>query len=61
MVEFSYALIVLVVDVWAIAETLRSSQSTGMKIVWILAVILLPFLGLILWLLFGPRRAALAS
>lgn len=50
-----FGLLILVADVWAIVRTVNSSASTGVKVGWIVAILLLPVLGLILWLLFGPR------
>ncbi len=47
--------IVLVFDIWAIVSIFGSVASSGRKVLWIVAVILLPILGFILWLLFGPR------
>jgi hypothetical protein len=61
MIEFSLGIIVLILDIWAIVQTVQSSASTLSKIIWILVVLLLPVVGLILWLLFGPRRTAIAS
>jgi len=34
---------------------LKSGATTGMKIVWVLLIILLPVLGLIIWAIAGPR------
>lgn len=48
-------LIILVLDVWAIVKTLGSGATTGAKVVWIVVILVLPLLGLILWLLFGPK------
>jgi len=48
-------LIILVLDVWAIVSTLGSAASTGAKVLWILAILILPVLGVIAWLIFGPR------
>lgn len=49
-------LIILVLDVFAIVKILGSSASTGAKVGWTVAVLLLPILGVILWFLFGPKR-----
>lgn len=49
-------LIVLILDVYAIVKILGSSASTGAKVVWTVAVLLLPLLGVILWFLFGPKN-----
>lgn len=48
-------LIVLVLNVWAIVKTIQSGASTGAKVLWIVLILLLPIVGLILWLLMGPR------
>jgi len=48
-------LLVLAGDIWAIINIFQSSASNEKKLIWIIAVILLPLLGLILWFLLGPR------
>ena len=48
-------LIVLILDIWAIVKTLGSSAGTGAKVLWIVIILVLPVLGLILWLLLGPK------
>jgi hypothetical protein len=50
-----FGLLILILDVWAIVSIVQSSASTGYKVLWIVLVLLLPVLGLILWLLLGPR------
>ena len=49
------SLLVLVADVWAILNIVRSSASNEKKALWIVLVVLLPLLGLILWYFLGPR------
>jgi hypothetical protein len=51
-------MIVLVLDLWALVSIIGSTASTGRKVLWSLLVILLPVLGFILWLLFGPRAVS---
>lgn len=53
-----FGLIVLVLDVWAIVVTVQSGASTGAKVLWIVLIIVLPILGLVLWLILGPRARA---
>ena len=48
-------LLILAGDVWAIINIFQSSASNEKKLLWTLVVILLPFLGLILWYFMGPR------
>ena len=51
-------LIILVANVWAIINVVSSGASTGAKVLWVVLILLLPVLGLILWLIMGPRRTA---
>lgn len=51
-----FGLIILVLDIWAIVKTVQSGESTGTKVLWIVVILLLPLLGLILWLLFGREN-----
>ena len=50
-----FGLIVLVLDVYAIVQTVQSGASTGSKVLWIVIVLLLPFVGVLAWWLFGPK------
>ena len=53
-------LIILALDIWAIVNIFGSGASTGSKVLWILLVLILPVLGLIIWLLAGPRSSRAA-
>ena len=55
-------LIILIFDIYAIVKTMQSSASTGAKVLWTIVILIFPLLGLLLWLLMGPkgRRPALA-
>jgi succinate dehydrogenase/fumarate reductase cytochrome b subunit len=48
-------LLVLVGDIWAIINIFQSNVSNEKKLIWIVAVVLLPVLGLLLWFFLGPR------
>jgi hypothetical protein len=48
-------LIVLALSIWAIVSIIGSNVSTGRKVLWCLFVLVLPVLGFIVWLFFGPR------
>jgi len=48
-------LIGLLIWIWAIIETIRSGETDGAKIAWILVLIFIPVLGLLIWLFAGPR------
>ena len=47
--------ILLALDVWAIVSVIGSDASTGSKVIWVLVILLLPLVGFIAWLIFGPR------
>ncbi len=61
MMKFGYnglwGLLILAGDIWAIINIFQSGASKEKKLLWTLAVILLPVLGLILWFFLGPRDA----
>ena len=50
-----FGLLLLIADVWAIIKTVQSGASTGAKVIWVVVILVLPVLGLIAWLLFGPK------
>ncbi|MEX1343564.1 MAG: PLDc N-terminal domain-containing protein [Candidatus Limnocylindrales bacterium] len=50
-----FSLIILILDVYAIVKTVQSRATTGGKVAWIVVILLLPVLGLLLWLFFGPK------
>ena len=56
-----FGLVVLMADLYAIYQVLTSGTSTAGKIVWALAILLLPVLGFIAWLVFGPRGNSAAA
>ena len=51
-----FGLLILIGDIWAIINILQSPASNEKKLIWIVAVVLLPLLGLILWFFLGPRN-----
>ncbi|MDZ7785469.1 MAG: PLDc N-terminal domain-containing protein [Halioglobus sp.] len=50
-----FGLILLVLNIWAIIKIADSSAGAGAKTLWIVAIIVLPVLGLIIWFFFGPK------
>lgn len=59
--EFILGLVVLVLDIYAIYQTLTSPASTLAKVLWTVAIILLPVLGFIVWLIAGPRGRSVGA
>lgn len=51
-----WGLLILAGDIWAIISILQSSASSEKKLIWVIAVVLLPVLGLVLWFFLGPRN-----
>lgn len=48
-------LLVLVADIWALVNIFQSAATTGMKVLWILLVLIFPVLGFIIWFFAGPK------
>lgn len=51
-------LIMLILNVWAIISVIGSGASTSSKVIWTIAILLLPLLGFIAWLVAGPRSGS---
>jgi hypothetical protein len=51
-------LLVLILDIYVIYLIVTGRGDTGMKLVWVIVVLLLPLLGPILYLLIGRTRRA---
>ena len=50
-----FGLLLLILIVYAIVKTVQSDASTLGKVIWVVLLLMLPVLGFILWLLFGPK------
>ncbi|MWJ28678.1 PLDc N-terminal domain-containing protein [Halomonas sediminis] len=48
-------LIWLIIVIWAIVKVAKSSAGGVAKVLWILGLLIFPLVGLIVWLLFGPK------
>jgi len=51
-----WGVLILAGDIWAIINIFQSGTSNEKKLIWIVAVLLLPLVGLILWYFLGPRN-----
>lgn len=50
-----FGLVLLVLNVWAIVRIAGSKAGTSSKVIWIVVILLLPLIGFLLWLIFGPK------
>jgi len=50
--------IVLLVDLWAIASIWHTTKSSGTKLGWAIVILALPVIGLVIWGIAGPRGVA---
>ncbi len=48
-------LVVLVLDIVAIVDALKSSMDTGKKALWIILILILPVVGMVLYFLLGKK------
>jgi len=48
-------LVILVLDIVAIVDCLKSNTETGKKVLWILLIVFLPLLGMVLYFLLGRK------
>lgn len=49
-------LVVLVLDIVAIVDLLKSAKDTGKKVLWIILILILPLIGMILYFLLGKKK-----
>ncbi|MGB0722790.1 MAG: PLDc N-terminal domain-containing protein [Gammaproteobacteria bacterium] len=49
------ALVVLILDIWAIIQIIGSAEPVMPKLLWTLLILFLPLIGLIIWWFLGPR------
>jgi hypothetical protein len=53
------AVIVFVLDIWALASVWRTTKSSGTKLGWTVLIFILPLVGLAIWGIAGPRGVAI--
>ncbi len=49
-------ILVLIADIMCIVQIVESSKSTLRKTLWIVFVIIFPFLGALVWILLGKKK-----
>lgn len=50
-------LIVLVLDIIAIVDVLKSSLDATMKLLWVILILVLPVIGMVLYFLIGKKHS----
>jgi len=50
-----FGLIVLVLDIIAILDVLKSSMDSGKKALWVILILILPVVGMVLYFLMGKK------
>ena len=53
--EWLIGVAILALDIAAIISVLSSTSSTGRKVLWVLAILLLPVIGMLLYFLLGRK------
>lgn len=48
-------LIILALVIRAIFNVLKSGSNAGIKVLWMLLIVLAPVIGLVVWVIAGPR------
>lgn len=49
-------LVILVLDIIAIVDAVKSSMDTGKKALWIILILFLPVVGMVLYFLIGKKQ-----
>lgn len=55
---WALAIIILLLDLWALASVWRTTKTSGTKIGWTVLIVALPLIGLAIWGIAGPRGVA---
>ncbi len=45
---------ILLANLWAIIRTVRSDADVQKKVLWVVFVLVAPFVGVVAWIIFGP-------
>ena len=48
-------LLILVLDIIAVVDVLKSSMDTGKKALWIILILVLPVVGMVIYFLIGKK------
>lgn len=48
--------LIFIADIWAILNIIQSRETSTSKLLWIVLILFLPFIGLVIWWFAGPRE-----
>lgn len=54
--EALLALVVLVLDIIAIVDAIKTPMDTGKKALWVILILVLPVIGMVLYFLIGKKK-----
>ena len=49
-------IVVLVLDIIALVDVIKSSVDTGKKVLWVILILVLPIIGMVLYFLIGKKK-----
>jgi len=49
-------IVVLVLDIIALVDVIKSSVDTGKKVLWVILILVLPIIGMVLYFLLGKKK-----
>jgi hypothetical protein len=49
-------IVVLVLDIIALVDVIKSSVDTGKKVLWVILILVLPIIGMVLYFLVGKKK-----
>jgi hypothetical protein len=55
MLHFLFWTLVVGLDIWAVFNVWKNTKSDGVKIGWLIGIVIFPIVGFIAWLLAGPK------
>jgi hypothetical protein len=55
MLHFLFWTLVVGLDIWAVYNVWKNTKSDGVKIGWLIGIVIFPIVGFIAWLLAGPK------
>ena len=55
MFKLLLSLVVIGLDIWAILNVWRNTQSDAVKVGWALGIFIFPIVGFLAWLAVGPK------